>query len=656
VLRELVKETCTLEEALGQLDKIAPGAPLLALGQTVFWDEPMKAGVALQLARNGSNRKFIAGVHDTDFFAKAPYGQRKAGKFTTLPHNDTTTKGLWSAAGEFSALFGSETVVKKETLAHAGLKVEKLQHGRPGFLDEATEAWGWKGVVSLDEHPPITAEVGLRQVWPELNATFDWALQTTLECISGQAHEEAQSLADDLLTKICDAREKVGSGALSSFYRELLPTFYNFVAGREVNIETTVTTELLRFNTQTCGLPRFDLPRLFADPSKREQACAAYNKSGEGTGRYGLDRFGTGALPFDLFVPGYGRGTIRLGNRGAVIDTPKPLFLSFKKPLTSLEELAAAVEAKFGPDCALIGKAVTLVGMLSREFVFVFHEGASSYVSQTHRLHGMLKDLKPDLEFNPILRIRYSPWDALQASCSWLHLPEPLRRPFGAEEVCSPSFASRWRTVVEEQKQLLEDLGGLRKTADLLAFIDRSVGGSWSRVADEYAELQAQLASLEREVSEVRCQRRQLYPQIKRLKQERGEKERAKGEHFRALIFEKDPTPADLQERERLAAEVDRVIHEILEAEHKLKHLMAEQEALVKRQEVQQLHEKRRQLEMEAEFKRLRMIRHAVISSHGLEHAGLRPSAWWFPLVCSDGLWFRQTYETAECYLESLNP
>src|SRR3954453_13484438 len=107
-------DDCTvmgLEEALAQLQEQAPDAPFLALGHTVFWDEPMKAGLALASNRLGYSRKLLAGVHDTDYFAKLPYGKRQPGKFASLPHNDTTTQGLWSAAGEFSCLFGSETVI-----------------------------------------------------------------------------------------------------------------------------------------------------------------------------------------------------------------------------------------------------------------------------------------------------------------------------------------------------------------------------------------------------------------------------------------------------------------------------------------------------------------------------------------------------------------
>src|SRR5687767_2651655 len=113
-------ETLTLEEALAELQKVAPEAPFLALGQTIFWDEPMKGGILLASQRLGYKRRLVAGVHDTDYFAKLPSGPRQPGRFKALPHNDTTTKGLWSAAAEFSTLFGSETVVSREILQSAG--------------------------------------------------------------------------------------------------------------------------------------------------------------------------------------------------------------------------------------------------------------------------------------------------------------------------------------------------------------------------------------------------------------------------------------------------------------------------------------------------------------------------------------------------------
>ncbi len=647
--------TVSVEEALAELERIAPEAPLLALGQTVFWDEPMKVGIALASRRLGYTRKFVAGIHDTDYFAKFPTASHQAGKFKALPHNDTTTKGLWSAAGEFSALFGSETVITKETLAHAGLRIALLERVRPRFMDKATEAWGWKGVASLDERPPITANVSFRQVWPELKSTLDWAIATSLDCLFGQSREDGEQQTDNLTTFLCDLREDNGTKKLADCYQCLLPEMGRFCSGEETEIESTRTTELLRFNSQTHTLPRFDLPALFINSETRLHACTAYNAAVEGSGIFALTKFGTGAIPFDLVIPDLGRGTIRLGTRGAVIETPHPQFLTFKKPLTCLQEFAAAVEAKFGPDCTLVGKALTLIGMLAREHVFVFHEGASSYVSRSRAMHEQLAAAGHPLNLNPILRVRYSAWDALHVGKSFLQLPEPLRQPFGVEHMWAQSFARKWRSVAEEQQALLDKLAQLRRPVDLIRFLDASVGGSWNRLADEYEELHTALSELEKQLVSLRTDRKALYDQIRQVKAQRVAAEGAKGEHFRATIFEKTPTGEDLKERERLTHAVEDLIHQQAEAQRHLRDSWHKQDELVDSPDIKCIHQRRRTLELEAELRRLKLIQDAVIASKGLEKAGHRPSAWWFPLVSPDGSWFKETINTAQCYLEPLN-
>lgn len=646
--------TLSVKEALRRLEEIAPTAPFLALGQTVFWDEPMKAGIALASKRQGYSRRFVAGVHDTDYFAKLPQGRHQPGKFRAVTHNDTTTKGLWSAAGEFSTLFGSETVVTREILVQAGLKIERLRRARPDLLDEATEAWGWRGVVSLDDAPPVTSELPLRPVFQEVRSTFDWALDAALDSLTGESKAKAEELADTIRTKLCDALEAEPNGTLSSFYRRLLPDFYEFTAGAPVNLDVTSTTQLLQFNTSTATHTRFDILRTFINPATRAKASAAYDKAVQGSGLYELKRFGTGAIPFDLVVPGKGRGTIRLGNRGMVINTPKPLFASFKKPIESVEELAEVVERRFGPDCTLVGKAVTLIGMLAREFVFVFHEGASSYVKYSRALHQSLLKEGVDLNLHPILRVRYRAWDGLQVACSWVHLPDPFQRPFGTEELCAPSIASRWKTVGEEQEQLLTKLGALKRPIELIRFLEKQVGGSWSCLAQEYEGLHSQLKQLRTSIDSIVAERHALYGQIKALKAKRGEAERAKGNHFRAHIFEQSPTPEDLAERERLEGEIQSVIHEI-DAKRREVYLNGLRQGETTRStEILKVHDRRRSIELESELKRLRLIRSAVVSSKGLQAANLRPSAWWFPLLSPDGLWFRETVDSAECWLEPL--
>jgi len=643
-----------IRDALRALDALTPDAPFLALGQTVFWDEPMKAGVAEASVAGGSSRRFVAGVHDTDYFAKLASATHSRNGFAATPHNDTTTKGLWSAAGEFSALFGSETIVTRETLVRAGLRVDALNRLRPGFLDDATEAWGWRGIVSLDEHPPVTADVPVAKVFPELEATFRWALELSVACLAEGARDSARAFADELLETLRRRRAEVGSGSLSDLYRAMAPDFYTLCGCKDVEIETTATTELLRFNRSTAELARFELPGLFLRPETREAARAAYDAAIQGTGLYDLERFGTGAIPFDLVIPGKGRGTLRIGTHGIVVMTAEPQFATPLRSVDSIEALAEEIERAFGKGCALVGKAVTLIGMLAREFVFVFHEGASSYVRHSRAFHQGLALAGHELELNPILRIRYDAWSALGSCCKWLRLPEVFRGAFGVEEVCGPSFAARWQSVAQEQEALLEKLGGIRSPIDLIRFLAANVQGSWGELGGEYEALHGRLERLQEDVAGVQARRRELYDQIRELKKRRVETERERGEQFRAEVFGQSASADALARRAGFEDELKRIADELAVAREAMRDALTRQERLVRDPEVLRIHERRRSIEMEAELKRLGLIRQAVVASRGLKRANHRPSAWWFRLVCTDGDWYRATIDSAEAYLEPL--
>lgn len=614
----------------------------------------MKAGIALAAAKRKSPRKLVAGIHDTDYFAKLPSGQREPNQFKAVSHNDTSTKGLWSAAAEFSALFGSETVVTKEALLNAGLRLEKISKGRPAILDEATEAWGWRGIVSLDENPPISAEVSMRSLYPELYATLEWAIDTTLKSVCQPQRPLARARGEELLRLVKDAYEACPEQSLSSLYEGLLSKIYDFVAGEPVALRATRTTELLKFNPKTSTLPRFDLVNLFVSPDSAEEARNAYNEALKGAEIYGLERFGTGAIPFDLVVPGKGRGTVRIGNRAIIVMTPDPQFISIKQPLRHVQDLAQAISGKFGENCVLVGKAVSLIGMLAREFVFVFHEGASSYVKYSRKMFELLEGKGLGLKLNPILRVRLNTWDALSDCNTWIRLPEPLEGPFGTEELRAESFAARWRDVVEEQRLLRKELGLLRRPLDLIQFLEKRSSGSWHCVARQYEHLHDQLEQLEHEIAELKNHRKRCYAELRELKRQRVEAERGLGEHFRAKIFEQQPSEDDLAERQGLHHRVEEAIHAVSAKKKEIAELLEKQSAIVGAPEVRQIHEKRRSIELEAELKRLRLIRQAVITSKGLVKANDRPSAWWFPLLCPDGGWFRSAVSQAQCYLEEL--
>ncbi len=644
---------CTNQEAvLAELAKTSPDAPFLALGQTVFWDEPVKGSVILRSRELGYDRRFVAGVHDTDYFAKLPNERAERG-YKAFPHNDTTTQGLWSAAGEFSRLFGSETVVTKELLAAAGVNLHRIQKARPRLLDEATEAWGWKGVVSLDSGSVVTSETPLTRLFPVLYQELAEAVESSLETISGPQEMPARRQADELLSRVCDESEPE-TQTLSHYYRRLLPAMYAIPAGEEVPIEVTATTELLRFNRATCDQPRFRLVHQFLGSATRVAATESYNEALRDSEIYGLDRFGSWAIPFDLVVPGHGRGTLRVAPRAVIVMTPKPLFISLKKPIESIQDLAEAIERKLGSNCTLVGKAVSLIGMLASEFVFVFHEGASSYMPRVKAFHQALAGRGIELELNPILRVRYSPWDSLASCCAWLRLPEPFQAAFGVEELCAPSFASRWRQVVADQEDLLAKLGTLRRPLDLVRFLAEVEGGSWSRLAEEYEELHATLENLNRGIEAIKIRKREVDAKLKASKRKRVEAEIAKGQHWRAELFEKESTPAKLAERERLDETVRDAMREVSEHRAAWAALQTEQDELVGAEAIQTAHRQRQNIELEAELMRLKIARRAIVTSKGLVRSGKRPAAWWFPLLCPEGKWFRETARTASYYLESL--
>jgi hypothetical protein len=361
-----------------------------------------------------------------------------------------------------------------------------------------------------------------------------------------------------------------------------------------------------------------------------------------------------GAIPFDLFIPGSGRGTLRIGTNAITVMAREPKFVRLQEPVHNLRQLAKAIEGEFGPDCVLIGKAVTLIGQLAREHVFAFHEGASSYVRHSRRFHDLLSDSGIGIELNPILRIRYRTWDALATEDAWLRLPEPLRQTFGVDEICTPSFAKRWREVKGIQEDLLRKLGELTRPIELIRFLHGQAGGAWQSLAAEYEQIHDVLEAAASKVRSLRADRMGLHKRLKELKAARVAAERAKGGHFRSQVFERSPSESDLAERGRLEAEVESVISQIAEIRGEIRNSVARQENVVGDAKVKSAHERRRAIELEAELKRMALIRDAIISSKGLERAGYRPSAWWFPLISPNGGWFGATTQGAEYYFEPL--
>ena len=142
-----------MSEVFHRLKTEFPGVKLLALGQTVYWDEPMKAILRRHLNEQYPECRMIIGIHDADYFSKVPSTLNLQG-WGILPHNDGSTRDLWAATGEISAFFGSETIPTREVLTSHGVRLDKIAKdfpaGRDGLIDMATEAWGWRGLVHTD--------------------------------------------------------------------------------------------------------------------------------------------------------------------------------------------------------------------------------------------------------------------------------------------------------------------------------------------------------------------------------------------------------------------------------------------------------------------------------------------------------------------------
>jgi hypothetical protein len=677
----------TVKEVLDTVKKEYPGVSLLALGQTVFWDEPTKAMLLPAIRDQDLQREFIFAVHDTDYFGKLPAGTHVPehadfSGFAILPHNDGSTKGLWSAAGEISQLFGSETIPTRTRYIEAGVPFEKIARYYPGgretLIETMTEAWGWRGLVHLQDDSITVRDLPLSRVQPALEALLKWGLQNSIDSfVEPDRRAKANEHVQQILESLHQHARSHPDWSLSDFYSHVVSHILEWLIGKcPPYVKFSASSRLLQFNTQTATLPRFQLLNLFLNPETRPAMEEAYNQAVRGSEIYTLDRFGEGGLPFDLLIPGRGRGTLLLTERYLTIQTPEPVIIRLTEPVQSVEQLAQMIERHLGQNCVLTGKAITLISMVAHEFMFVMNESSSPYISRTKQLHAFMQEHHIDWAVYPILRLRYAVWDSIGADCIWLRLPEHLAGTFGQQEVCTPSFARRWRAVVMEQQTLLSELSHTTRPRDLLCLLEERVGGSWAIQRKEYDQLQTYLQDIHGQVARIQEEMSWLYQQIKSLKAERAQTERMKGEHFRQYLMplreqmwnlhaRSVRTGAPVQELEMLMsqhdpqrAEFDKRLRTIRDKIHStwehLRTLNEQRLSLERDSQTQQVRQRVRQIEREAELARMGLVRNAILTAGGLNLTNARPAWWWFYLLSPGGEWFRANAGKTEAYLDKL--
>ena len=706
--------------ALRQLRANYPDTPFLTLGQTVLWDEPVKAAFcrlceSLEIGGQiAPGARVVAGVHDTDYFAKLKGLAISSEPFALLRHNDGDTRGLWSAAGELSALFGAEIVPSRADFTREGVAFSKAARVYPGgaeaLLNQETDAPGWRAIVHTEPHALISADVKLNDILPALRQQLRWGFRQTLAitgCTPDFEDDEpcaSRDIARAILSWVEEFAILNADATLSDLYKDLIPKIWSLVrGGATCDLETTTSLELFRFNAQTAARPRFHFVDVFLNPATRELAKRCYNEALRGSGIYTLDQFGPGALPFDVVVPGQGRGTLRLHGGNVIVETETPIEICENCDPHSIGQLAALLENHFGPDIALVGKAVSLISMLAAEYIFVFHEKASGYTSRTYQMNESLRAQGIELNLHPMLRLQYETWDALREVNAEFELPSHLAM-LWTEPVKAPALAASWRDKCAEQDAMRARLKACRKTEELMDELARIEGDGWAARQAEYIAARGKLREVRAQVAPLVEARADFQTRARAATDEAQSLERAKGDYFRAQIWplkerirdikaaasartnplDESGKPRRLSKDER--AQMAQLAAQETEREAALRAQISQQEiawrafdsqieAAQARAEAarasaaqalsQQLSLEKSEvasaaratiadIEARAELARLLLVRDALRATGSLRQNNVRPTAWWLPMVSPDGAWFDALATTARARVEVL--
>ncbi len=667
----------SFDSIVSRLRSDFPGVKLLALGQTVYWDEPVKAVLRMALDGVYPEAEMVVGIHDADYFSKVSASRNLPDGWVVVPHSDGATRDLWVATGEISSLFGSETVPGRDVFTSHGVQFDRISRdfpgGRDALVESATEAWGWRGLVHVNAENEIACCISLKDALPRFLELLEWGFRHTLDSLSEADSARGQVAADELLDEVAEYAAANPDASITDMFRDFLHKSYVRLLDREPNNLTLASmTGLFTFNKSTAALPRFRLLDAFLNPATRQACQDAYDLAVENSDIYTLDKFCDGAIPFDLVMPGVGRGTICLRAGSVIVDADEPIVLSTNEFPTSAAELAALVEAKLGVGVALVGKAIPLVLMMASEFVFVLHEQASVYVPRCEKMASVMKERGVTLPFYPILRIKYHTWDSLSACESTFNLPGHMATAFRQGEITSKELADSWQVVVADQTRLLEHIARIADIDSLLTFLAAQHGNPWPERIISYIAASATVRELSLKAEPLKAESVRLRDLSHEIKAQVQALEAEKGVHFRTLVKPlKDEleslsldgkTDADLAakltEQEKVRAELeDQIRHKREEAhaaQNRSQDLKRVVQSIEKGDEMMAARGVINTIEYEAELARLWLVRDAVLVTKGLEYTDHRPSAWWFLLVDPELKWFNRVAETAEYRWEEI--
>jgi hypothetical protein len=683
-----------------RLSRRFPGVPLTALGQTIFWDEPMKAVLLDSLENDAPGTRLRLSVMDTDYFAKPPLETEGAGEYALLPHNDGSTKDLWVATGELSRLFGSETVPTREMYHRHGVRLEQIAGASAEnslrFLDRMTEAWGWLGLAHTGSRRTLAGEIPLSGALPKLLEQLEWGFRSTADAlVDPEDRRKATEILEAWLQEVREYASSHPDNSLTDLYQFLLPGLTAALESSESRrpspaLETGSSMEQFRFHRRTADRPEFELLDLFLRPETREAACAAYNDAVRGSDIYPLDRFAPGAIPFDLVIPGRGRGTIRLLPERVIVELEERVYLRIARPIESAGDLADAIETHLGPGTSLVGKAVTLIAMLARTSLVVLNETGSNYVWRTRNMIDGLCRRGVSYEVYPIVRLRYPTWDSFGVTGRTVRLPEHLAQAFRTETIRAEELSLRWREVCQNSRALLSEAADSIGPREVMEFLSRRQGEIWEERRREYEACKLQLLDLQKRLNAIHEASVTLHSETRRLKADCDALQKRKGEDFRRTIqplreamrnvgvkdfralygsFSAeereglsheareayDRLLAEMERRRSFDAEWDSLRSAIQERVHRLREWEQERQSLLTDERIQSIRRRIAVLTLEAHTAKLEWVRNAYLTAEELEHTDYRPSAWWLILLSPDGRWFRRLKETTKVYLEPLS-